>query len=108
MRARHALIPAAIPVLALTVGLPFVNRVQPVILGLPLLLFWTVAWVAATPGFLWLAYLIQRRAGPSTLRQAQDRPEQRRGATGSARSLRRRSGSPEHWSRGSGHAGDKR
>jgi len=63
MRARHALIPAAIPVLALTVGLPFVNRVHPVILGLPLLLFWTVAWVAATPGFLWLAYLIQRRAG---------------------------------------------
>ncbi len=63
MRAKHALIPAAIPVLALTVGLPFVNRVQPVILGLPLLLFWTVAWVAATPGFLWLAYVIQRRAG---------------------------------------------
>jgi Protein of unknown function (DUF3311) len=63
MRAEHALIPAAIPVLALTLGLPFVNRVEPVVLGLPLLLFWTVAWVAATPGFLWLAYLIQRRAG---------------------------------------------
>ena len=62
MRAKYALIPAAVPVLALTLGLPFVNRVEPVILGLPLLLFWTVAWVAATPGFLWLAYVIQRRA----------------------------------------------
>jgi hypothetical protein len=78
MRARHALIPAAIPALALTVALPFVNRIEPVILGLPLLLFWTVAWVAATPGFLWLAYLIQRRADPSTRSarsgQAGDRP----------------------------------
>ena len=66
MRASYALIPAAIPVVALTFGLPFVNRVEPIILGLPLLLFWTVAWVAATPGFLWLAYVIQRRSkGPT-------------------------------------------
>lgn len=108
MRARYALIPAAIPVLALTVALPVVNRVEPIILGLPLLLFWTVAWVAATPGFLWLAYVIQRRADPPTLRQAPGRPEQRRGATRSARSLRRRSGSPEHSSRGPGQAGNRR
>lgn len=65
MRAKYAVIPAAIPVVALTAALPFVNRVEPVMLGLPLLLWWTVAWVAATPGFLWLAYLIQRRADPS-------------------------------------------
>ncbi len=65
MRRSHALIPAAIPALALTAGLPFVNRIDPVILGMPLLLFWTVAWVAATPGFLWVAYLIQRKADHS-------------------------------------------
>jgi hypothetical protein len=66
MRAKHAaLIPAAIPIVALTAALPFVNRVEPVILGLPLLLLWTVAWVAATPGFLWLSYLIQRRTDRS-------------------------------------------
>jgi hypothetical protein len=58
---KYALIPAAIPMLALTLALPLVNRVEPVILGLPLLLFWIATWVAATPGFLWLAYLIERR-----------------------------------------------
>ncbi len=63
MHARYAVIPAAIPAVALTLGLPFVNRVEPVILGLPLLLFWTVAWVAATPAFLWLAYVMIQRRG---------------------------------------------
>jgi hypothetical protein len=58
---KYALIPAAVPVLALTVALPFVNRVQPLVFGFPLLLFWMTAWVAATPVFLWMAYLIQRR-----------------------------------------------
>ncbi len=57
---KYALIPAAIPVLALTAALPLVNRVEPVVLGLPFLLFWIIAWVAATPGFLCLAYLIER------------------------------------------------
>ncbi len=56
-----ALIPALIPALALTLGLPFVNRIQPVILGLPLLLFWITAWVAATPLFLCVAYIVDRR-----------------------------------------------
>ncbi len=63
MHAKYAVIPAAIPVVALTLGLPFVNRVEPVILGLPLRLFWTVAGVAATPGFLWLAYLLTQKRG---------------------------------------------
>ncbi len=58
---KHALIPAAIPVLALTAALPLVNRTEPVILGVPLLLFWITTWVAATPLFLWLAYLVERR-----------------------------------------------
>jgi len=58
---KYALIPAVIPVLALTLALPFVNRVQPVVFGFPLLLWWITAWVAATPAFLWLAYLVERR-----------------------------------------------
>jgi Protein of unknown function (DUF3311) len=62
MRLRHALVPASIPVLALIAALPFVNRLEPVVLGLPFLLFWTVGWVLATPAFLGLAYLIARRA----------------------------------------------
>jgi len=62
MRLRHALVPAAIPVLALIAALPFVNRLEPVVLGLPFLLFWILGWVLATPVLLGVAYLIARRA----------------------------------------------
>ena len=62
MRLRHALVPAAIPVVALIAGLPFVNRLEPVLLGLPFLLFWILGWVLATPALLAVAYLIARRA----------------------------------------------
>jgi hypothetical protein len=60
---KYALIPAAMPVLALTLALPLVNRIEPIVFGLPLLLFWIGIWVAATPVFLWIAYLIQGRGG---------------------------------------------
>jgi hypothetical protein len=63
MRLRHALVPASIPVLALIAALPFVNRLEPVVFGLPFLLFWILGWVLATPALLALAYLIARRAG---------------------------------------------
>jgi hypothetical protein len=62
MRLRQALVPAAVPILALIAALPFVNRVEPVLLGLPFLLFWILGWVLATPALLGLAYLIARRA----------------------------------------------
>jgi hypothetical protein len=67
MRPALALVPAAIPVVALIGGLPFANRVEPVFLGMPFLLTWILAWVALTPAFLWVAYFIQRRtAGDRT------------------------------------------
>jgi hypothetical protein len=57
-----ALVLAAVPAVALVAGLPFVNRVEPVVLGLPFLLFWIVGWVLLTPVFLALAYfLVDRR-----------------------------------------------
>ena len=59
---KYALIPALLPVLALTVALPLVNRIEPIVFGLPFLLFWFAIWVSATPAFLWIAYLIQGRA----------------------------------------------
>jgi hypothetical protein len=62
MRPAHALIPAAVPVVALVGGLPFVNRLEPAVLGMPFLLAWILGWVAATPAFLALAYAIHRRA----------------------------------------------
>ncbi len=63
---KYALISALLPVLALTAALPLVNRIEPLVFGLPFLLFWILAWVAATPAFLWVAYLLQspsRRTG---------------------------------------------
>ena len=62
MRPAYALVPAAIPVAALVGGMPFVNRLEPVFLGMPFLLTWILGWVAATPAFLALSYAIHRRA----------------------------------------------
>lgn len=44
---------AAIPIAALSIAVPLVNRVEPRILGLPFVLFWIVAWVLLTPAFVW-------------------------------------------------------
>ena len=43
---------AAIPVLMLTLGIPFANRVEPRIFGLPFLLAWIVLWILLTPACL--------------------------------------------------------
>ena len=57
---RAALV-ALVPVAALSVAVPFVNRVDPTIFGMPFVLFWIVAWVLATPAFLWLTGRVERR-----------------------------------------------
>ena len=44
---------AAIPFAALTIAVPFVNRVEPRIFGLPFLLAWIAVWVFLTPVFVW-------------------------------------------------------
>jgi hypothetical protein len=44
---------AGIPIVALTLAVPFVNRVEPRIFGLPFLLAWIAFWVLATPVFVW-------------------------------------------------------
>ena len=62
MRPAYTLIPAAVPVVALVGGLPFANRLEPTVLGMPFLLVWILGWVAATPAFLALAYAIHREA----------------------------------------------
>ena len=56
------MLPALVPVLALVAALPFVNRLHPLVLGLPFLLFWILGWVLATPLFLAVSYaLVQKR-----------------------------------------------
>lgn len=54
LRPYHAA--AAIPTVGLLAGIPFANRVEPYVLGLPFLLFWIVVWVVATSlimGVIW-------------------------------------------------------
>lgn len=52
---------AAIPIGALSVAVPFVNRVEPRVFGLPFVLFWILAWIALTPAFLWTIGRMDRR-----------------------------------------------
>ena len=52
---------AVVPIAALSVAVPLVNRIEPRVLGLPFVLFWIVAWVALTPLFLWSIGRIERR-----------------------------------------------
>ena len=47
---------AVIPALALTLGVPLANHLEPRILGLPFVLAWIVGWVLLTPAFMWVAY----------------------------------------------------
>lgn len=43
---------AVVPALMLTFAVPFVNRIDGRVLGVPILLAWIVGWVAVTPLFL--------------------------------------------------------
>jgi hypothetical protein len=56
-----ALMFGAVPFLTLVLALPLVNRLDPVILGLPFLLFWILSWVILTPPLLFAAYLCERK-----------------------------------------------
>jgi len=51
---------AAIPIAALSIGVPLGNRVEPRILGAPFLLCWIVAWVLLTPAFIWAVGRLER------------------------------------------------
>jgi hypothetical protein len=69
MTKRHplvALLLALVPVVALVGGLPFANRLEPLVLGLPFLLFWILGWVLVTPIFLGVAYALVGRKGDHT------------------------------------------
>jgi hypothetical protein len=52
---------AIVPPLALLGGIPFVNRVEPYVLGLPFLLFWIVMWVVLTSVTMSVILLLDRR-----------------------------------------------
>jgi len=52
---------ALIPVAALTVAIPFVNRLDPSVFGLPFVFCWVIVWVLLTPGFLWITGRLEHR-----------------------------------------------
>ncbi len=58
MRAYHWL--AALPTVILLAGIPFVNRVHPMVFGLPLLMAWIVFWVVVTSGVMGLVLYLDR------------------------------------------------
>lgn len=59
-----ALILGAIPFVTMVFALPLVNRIEPIILGMPFLLFWLLAWVVLTPVILALAYRLEKKYNP--------------------------------------------
>jgi hypothetical protein len=54
---------ALLPAIGMLGGVPFANRVEPYVFGLPFLLFWIVAWVLITSGVMGLIYALDRSAG---------------------------------------------
>lgn len=58
---RIALLFGSIPFLTLVFALPLVNKIKPMVLGLPFLLFWIVLWVFLTPFILMAAYWAEKR-----------------------------------------------
>lgn len=46
----------ALPFLALIIGMFFANRVEPFVLGMPFILFWTVLWVVLTSVIMFIVY----------------------------------------------------
>jgi len=62
---KYALILGAIPFVMLVFALPLVNRIHPVIFGLPFILFWILAWVMLTPFILLVAYRLEKKYRPN-------------------------------------------
>ena len=52
---------ALVPVLALTLGIQFANRLEPRIFGLPFLLAWIVSWIILTPVVMATIHRLDRR-----------------------------------------------
>lgn len=49
---------AVLPFLGILVGAPLLNRVTPMILGMPLLLAWIVLWIVLSSVIMTIIYLV--------------------------------------------------
>ena len=68
LRPYHIL--AAVPTVGLLGGIPWANRVEPYVLGLPFLLFWVVMWVVTTSAIMALITMLDARHDEADARAA--------------------------------------
>jgi pilus assembly protein TadC len=52
---------AIIPFIGFLGGIPFVNKVNPYVLGMPFFLFWIVLWVVITSGIMAIIFKLDPR-----------------------------------------------
>jgi hypothetical protein len=62
-RIRGSVVLGSVPFLTLVLALPFVNRLRPIVLGLPFILFWILLWILLTPVLLFAADRLEARRG---------------------------------------------
>ncbi|PRX30814.1 uncharacterized protein DUF3311 [Paraburkholderia sp. BL18I3N2] len=62
---------AALPFIGILLGVPFVNRVEPLMLGMPFVLAWIVMWVVLSSMIMAIVY----RLDPSNRQLAADGEE---------------------------------
>ena len=55
VRGRRSLLWLTVPFLLFVLAIPFANRIDPVVLGLPFLAFWVLIGVILSPLAIWLA-----------------------------------------------------
>src|SRR4051812_11085725 len=48
---------AVLPFLGILVGVPLLNQVEPMVLGMPLVLAWVVLWIILTAGIMTIIYM---------------------------------------------------
>ena len=64
---------AALPFIGILLGVPFVNRVEPLVFGMPFVLAWIVMWVILSALIMAIVY----RLDPSNRQLAADAEEAR-------------------------------
>jgi hypothetical protein len=64
---------AALPFIGILLGVPFVNRVEPLVLGMPFVLAWIVLWVIQISIIMGIVY----RLDPTNRQTAVDTEEAR-------------------------------
>lgn len=65
---------AALPFIGILLGVPFVNRVEPLVLGMPFVLGWIVAWVVLSSVIMAIVYRLDRSNRQIAADSAEVRP----------------------------------